>query len=325
MDLTPGTRALVIGGDVRAAGQIARLLADGAEVTVIAPSVTPAIEDLAGRGLISWQARDPDIDDLMGTSVVLREPADGAPADHLHRTGSVTLVGGGPGDPGLLTVAGRAAIEAADVIVADRLAPLAALAWARPGSEIIDVAKIPGGRSTSQEAINQLLVERAASGRHVVRLKGGDNHVFGRGGEELLACHRAGIETRVVPGVTSATAVPALAGIPVTHRGLAQGFAVISGHVPPGHPGSTIDYAALAASGTTIVVLMGVRTLSAICAALADGGLAADTPAAVVADGAMPSQRVVRATLATIDEAAAGIAPPAVAVIGAVADVPGLT
>lgn len=324
MDLTPGTRALVIGGDVRAAGQVARLLADGAEVTVIAPSVTPAIEDLAGRGLIRWQARDLDDGDLAGASVLLSEPLGTAPAPGVPRVGSVTLVGGGPGDPGLLTVAGREAIEAADVIVADRLAPLAALAWARPGTEIVDVAKIPGGRSTSQERINELLVERARSGRHVVRLKGGDNHVFGRGGEELLACLRAGVEARVVPGVTSATAVPALAGIPVTHRGLAQGFTVISGHVPPGHPDSTIDYAALATAGTTIVVLMGVRTLSAICAALADGGLATDTPAAVVADGAMPSQRVVRATLATIDEAAAGISPPAVAVIGAVADVAGL-
>ncbi len=128
---------------------------------------------------------------------------------------------------------------------------------------------------------------------------------------------------RIVPGVTSATAAPALAGIPVTHRGLAQGFTVVSGQVPPGHPDWTIDYAALAASGTTIVVLMGVRTLRAICAALVSGGLAPDTPAAVVADGTMPSQRVARATLSTID-AAADISPPAVAVIGAVADVPGL-
>ena len=236
----------------------------------------------------------------------------------------MTLVGGGPGDPGLVTVAGREAIEHADVIVTDRLAPLAALAWARPDAEIIDVAKIPGGRSTSQDEINQLLVEHAKSGKNVVRFKGGDNFVFGRGSEELLACLHAGIETRVVPGVSSAIAAPALAGIPVTHRGLTQGFTVISGHVPPGHPESTLDYAALATSGTTIVVLMGVRTLSAICAALADGGLDPDTPAAVIADGAMPSQRVVRATLATIDEAAADLGAPAVAVIGEVADIPGL-
>ena len=158
-----------------------------------------------------------------------------------------------------------------------------------------------------------------------MRFKGGDNFVFGRGSEELLACLHAGIETRVVPGVSSAIAAPALAGIPVTHRGLTQGFTVISGHVPPGHPESTLDYAALATSGTTIVVLMGVRTLSAICAALVDGGLDPETPAAVIADGTMPSQRVVRATLATIDEAAADLGAPAVAVIGDVADIPGST
>ncbi|MET1038125.1 MAG: uroporphyrinogen-III C-methyltransferase [Aeromicrobium sp.] len=241
-------------------------------------------------------------------------------------TGSVTLVGGGPGDPGLVTVAGRAAIESADVIVTDRLAPLSALAWARPDVEIIDVAKIPGGRSTSQDDINQLLVEHAKAGQHVVRFKGGDNFVFGRGSEELLACLDVGIETRVVPGVTSAIAAPALAGIPVTHRGLTQGFTVISGHVPPGHPDSSLDYPSLARSGTTIVVLMGVRTLGAICTALQAAGLDPTTPAAVVADGSLPSQRVVRATLATIDAAAsaAGLGAPAVAVIGAVADIPGL-
>ena len=185
---------------------------------------------------------------------------------------------------------------------------------------------MPGGRSTSQDEINRLLVEHAKSGRHVVRFKGGDNFVFGRGGEELLACLDAGIATRVVPGVSSSIAAPALAGIPVTHRGLNQGFTVISGHVPPGHPDSTLDYTALARSGTAIVVLMGVRTLGAICSALIEGGLAAATPAAVVADGAMPSQRVVRATLGTIDEAAstAGLVAPAVAVIGSVADIPGL-
>ncbi|WP_366927597.1 uroporphyrinogen-III C-methyltransferase [Aeromicrobium sp.] len=253
---------------------------------------------------------------------------DPAPAlDRIVGVGSVTLVGGGPGDPGLVTVARREAIERADVIVTDRLAPLAALAWARPDAEIIDVAKIPGGRSTSQEEINRLLVEHAKSGRHVVRFKGGDSFVFGRGGEELIACLDAGIEATVVPGVTSAIPAPPMAGIPVTHRGLTQGFTVISGHVAPGHPDSTLDHTALARSGSTIIVLMGVRTLGAICSALADGGLDPHTPAAVVADGAMPSQRVVRATLATIDEVAtaAGLGAPAVAVIGAVADIEGLT
>ncbi|MEV7397690.1 uroporphyrinogen-III C-methyltransferase [Aeromicrobium sp. NPDC092404] len=324
MDLTPGTPALVIGGDARAAGQVAALLAAGADVTVVSPEATASIEDLADRGLITWHRREAAMSDVHAAGVVLTGHADEHGPDRILDTGIVTLVGGGPGDPGLVTVAGREAIESADVIITDRLAPLAALAWARADAEIIDVAKIPGGRSTSQDDINQLLVEHAKSGQNVVRFKGGDNFVFGRGSEELLACLHAGIETRVVPGVTSAIAAPALAGIPVTHRGLTQGFTVISGHVPPGHPESTIDYPALATAGTTIVVLMGVRTLSAICEALADGGLPARTPAAVIADGAMPSQQVVRATLATIGEAAAGLGAPAVAVIGDVADIPGL-
>jgi uroporphyrin-III C-methyltransferase len=235
--------------------------------------------------------------------------------------GVVTLVGGGPGDAGLVTVAGRDAIAAADVILTDRLVPRAALEWARPGAEIIDVAKVPGGRSTEQEEINRLLIEHAKAGNDVVRFKGGDSFVFGRGGEELVACADAGIEARVIPGVSSATAVPAVAGIPLTHRGLTQAFTVVSGHVPPGHPDSTVDWAALARSGSTLVVLMGVRTLPLITAALLDGGLAPSTPAAVVADGALPSQRVIRADVTTIATAAheAGVGPPAVTVIGDVA------
>lgn len=324
MDLNvTGMDTVVIGGDIRAAGQVAALLDAGATVTVVAPDVTATIDDLAARGLITWRRDEPA--DLAAFDLVLR----GHASEHHKRilgTGSVTLVGGGPGDPGLVTVAGRKAIEAADVIVTDRLAPLAALGWARPDVEVVDVAKIPGGRSTSQEEINRLLVEHAKAGHHVVRFKGGDNFVFGRGGEELIACLDAGLSTRVVPGVSSAIAAPALAGIPVTHRGLTQGFTVISGHVPPGHRDSTIDYTALARSGTTLVVLMGVRTLGAICTALAAAGMDPSTPAAVIADGTMPSQRVVRATLSTLDEAssAAGLGAPAVAVIGDVADIPGL-
>lgn len=321
--ITIGAPALVIGGDARAAGQASTLLEAGALVTVISPRATAMIEDLSERGLITWHAREARLDDVHAASIVLTGRSAPSSVDHAATTGSVTLVGGGPGDPGLVTVAGREAIQRADVIVTDRLAPLAALAWARPDAEIIDVAKIPGGRSTSQDEINRLLIEHAASGRDVVRFKGGDNFVFGRGYEELLACGEAGIATRVIPGVTSAIAAPALAGIPVTHRGLAQGFTVISGHVAPGHPDSTLDYDALATSGTTIVVLMGVRTLGAICTALIEGGLDAATPAAVIADGAMASQRVVRATLSTIAAAAVEIGAPAVTVIGDVTDIEG--
>lgn len=320
-----GRPALVLGGDIAAGAHIAALLEAGADVTVASPAVTASIEDLVDRGLVTWVAREADLVDIHAADLVLTSRrASHAPAR--TTAGSVTLVGGGPGDPGLVTVAGRAAIETADVIVTDRLAPLAALRWARPDAQIIDVAKIPGGRSTAQSEINQLLIDHALAGRHVVRFKGGDNFVFGRGGEELIACHELGIATTVVPGVSSSIAAPALAGIPVTHRGLTQGFTVLSGHVPPDHPDSTVDYAALAQAGTTLVILMGVRTLGAICRALIAGGLDPGTPAAVVADGTMPSQRVERGTVATIDQIAtcSGIGSPAVTVIGAVADVPGL-
>lgn len=233
--------------------------------------------------------------------------------------GQVVLVGGGPGDEGLITVAGRAAIEQADVLLVDHLAPSGALAWAAPDTEVVDVAKLPRGPFTPQERINELLVAHARAGRRVVRLKGGDGFVFGRGMEELLACSEAGVPVRVVPGVSSAIAVPALAGIPVTHRGLVHGFTVISGHVPPGHPGSTLDYAAIAASGTTLVVLMGVANLGAITETLVDHGIDPSTPAAVVARGGHPDQQVVGGSVADIATIAAGTLPPAVAVIGEVA------
>ncbi|MEH3033192.1 MAG: uroporphyrinogen-III C-methyltransferase [Aeromicrobium erythreum] len=253
-------------------------------------------------------------------------PATDRVAGRAQRVGTVTLVGAGPGDPGLLTIAGRDALLAADVVVTDRLVPQATLRDLRAGVEVVDVAKVPGGRSTPQETINALLVEHARAGRDVVRLKGGDSFVFGRGGEELVACAKAGVPTRVVPGVTSSVAGPALAGIPVTHRGLTQGFTVVSGHVPPDHPDCTVDYAALARTGTTIVVLMGVRTLGPITDALVAAGLPASTPAAIVADAGLPSQRAVRGSVATIAGLAdeTGIRPPAVTVIGEVADVEGL-
>src|SRR5690606_25604641 len=196
--------------------------------------------------------------------------------------GCVALVGGGPGDAGLMTVAGRAAIEQADVLLVDHLAPTGALAWAGPAAEVIDVSKLPRGAFTPQERINELLVAHARRGRRVVRLKGGDSFVFGRGKEEVLACAEAGVPTRVIPGVTSAVAAPALAGIPVTHRGLVHGFSVISGHVPPDDPTCGLDYAALVGAGTSLVVLMGVANLPAIADELLAHGMPADTPAAVV-------------------------------------------
>jgi uroporphyrin-III C-methyltransferase len=236
------------------------------------------------------------------------------------RTGGVVLVGGGPGDPGLITVRGRQALAQADVVVADHLAPLSLLASLPTDVEVIDASKLPRGRSMAQEQINELLVGRALAGKRVVRLKGGDPFVFGRGMEEYWACVAAGVPVEVVPGVTSAIAVPALAGIPVTHRGLTHEFVVVSGHLPPDHPGSLVDWAAIGRLRGTVVVLMGVDTAPAIAAALVEHGRAPDTPVAIVSDGSIPSQRTIRTTLAGLPAtvAAEGVRPPAVWVVGEV-------
>jgi uroporphyrin-III C-methyltransferase len=236
------------------------------------------------------------------------------------RPGSVVLVGGGPGDPGLITVRGQQAVSQADVVVADHLAPQSLLASLPVEVEVIDASKLPRGRYMAQEQINTLLVEHARAGRRVVRLKGGDPFVFGRGMEELEACVAAGVPVEVVPGVTSAIGVPGLAGIPVTHRGLTHEFVVVSGHVPPGHPQSLVDWEALGRLRGTVVVLMGVDTAPAIAAALVEHGRAPETPVAVVADGSTPTQRVVRTTLADLAQTLADqdIRPPAVWVVGEV-------
>ena len=233
----------------------------------------------------------------------------------------VVLVGGGPGDPDLHTVAGLRAVRQADVIVHDRLGPVSVLQEARPGAELINVGKIPRGAFTPQEEINAILIDRARRGLRIVRLKGGDSFVFGRGGEEWQACAEAGVAVRVIPGVTSAVAVPALAGIPVTHRSLSQGFTVVSGHVPPGDPRSQVDWKALARTGTTLVLLMAVKFLPEITAALVDAGLRATTPAVIVADGSTPEQRFWSATVVDIAEVAEAhaVRPPAIVVIGDVA------
>ncbi|WP_305095184.1 uroporphyrinogen-III C-methyltransferase [Prescottella sp. R16] len=233
----------------------------------------------------------------------------------------VALVGGGPGDPDLITVRGRRLLARADVVVVDRLAPPELLAELGPHVEVVDAAKIPYGRAMAQEAINAALVDGAKAGKFVVRLKGGDPYVFGRGFEELEACAEAGIPVTVVPGITSAISVPSAAGIPVTHRGVTHEFVVVSGHVAPGHPSSLTDWAALARLRGTIVVLMGVERIEQIAAALLDGGRPADTPVTVIQEGTLRTQRVLRADLATVAARLreAEIRPPAIIVIGTVA------
>ncbi|OBA74775.1 uroporphyrinogen-III C-methyltransferase [Mycobacterium sp. 1554424.7] len=269
-------------------------------------AIRSAIREALQRGVITPEGpEDPDSDDAV--------------------RGGVALVGGGPGDPELITVRGRRLLAQADVVVADRLAPPELLAELPPHVEVIDAAKIPYGRAMAQDAINHVMIERARSGSFVVRLKGGDPFVFARGYEEVLACAEAGIPVTVVPGVTSAIGVPALAGVPVTHRAINHEFVVVSGHVAPGHPESLVNWDALAAMRGTIVLLMAVERIEQFVDALLKGGRPADTPVLVVQHGTTAAQHTLRATLADTPEKirAEGIRPPAIIVIGAVVGLSG--
>ncbi|MDS1271079.1 uroporphyrinogen-III C-methyltransferase [Lipingzhangella sp. LS1_29] len=390
-----GRDVLVVGGGRVAGRRVPALLRAGARVTVVSPQLTPALEDLADAGRITWQrgyARagdvvlgglaqfwlvhaatdDPDVnaaiaaeaeearvwcvraDDRHASSAwtpasgeaggaMVGVLTDGDPrraaglrdtiTDALaegsldarrgrERLSGVALVGGGPGDPGLVTVRGRQLLAQADVVVADRLAPTALLDELSTEVEVVDAAKVPYGRAMPQEEINRILVERAQAGKFVVRFKGGDPFLFGRGGEEMAACVRAGVPVTVVPGVTSALAAPAVAGIPVTQRGITQDLHVVSGHAAPGSSRSTVDWASLAAGTGTIVALMGVERISEIAATLLANGRSADTPVALIQEGTLPTQSTVVATLGTVDAAAAEVRPPAIIVIGPVVNVP---
>jgi uroporphyrinogen III methyltransferase/synthase len=235
--------------------------------------------------------------------------------------GTVYLVGAGPGDPGLMTRRSLELIASADAILYDRLIPPGALDGARPDADLRYVGKQPGGHSMVQEDINALLVELGQKGLDVVRLKGGDPFVFGRGGEEAQALAAAGIPFEVVPAVTSGVAAPAYAGIPVTHRDDASAVALITGHEDPTKPESALDWPALAAFPGTLVLYMGIRNLAGIAARLIEGGRPASEPVAVIARGTLPGQQTVLGTLADIAErtAAAGIRPPAITLVGSVA------
>jgi uroporphyrinogen III methyltransferase/synthase len=231
-------------------------------------------------------------------------------------SGIVYIVGGGPGDPGLITVKGLNCLRRADVVLYDRLVSSELLVEARPDAELIDVGKAPSHHRRPQSEINALLIEKAREGKTVVRLKGGDPFVFGRGGEEGLALAEAGLAFEVVPGVSSAIAVPAYAGIPVTHRDLAASFTVVTGHTCDGSP---VEWDRLPREGT-LIFLMGVRHLPEIVAQLIAHGRAPDTPAAVVERGTTAAQRVVDGTLADIAALAQSqsIEPPATLVVGEV-------
>ncbi|WP_434548042.1 uroporphyrinogen-III C-methyltransferase [Mycobacterium intracellulare] len=296
-----------------------------ADVAVEGTAVTPASFSYAGLsvGVLAGgehrrsAAIRSAIREALQTGVITPEGPVGSDAVK----GGVALIGGGPGDPELITVRGRRLLAQADVVVADRLAPPELLAELPPHVEVIDAAKIPYGRAMAQDAINDVMIERARAGSFVVRLKGGDPFVFARGYEEVLACAEAGIPVTVVPGVTSAIGVPALAGVPVTHRAINHEFVVVSGHLPPGHPESLVNWDALAAMSGTIVLLMAVERIELFAEALLAGGRPADTPVLVVQHGTTAAQHTLRATLADTPEKirAEGIRPPAIIVIGAVA------
>lgn len=230
---------------------------------------------------------------------------------------TVHLVGAGPGDPDLLTMRAVSLLTRADVIIHDRLIDVRVLAYAAPWAEIIHVGKTPGSCANRQADINALLVDRGSRFDTVVRLKGGDPFVFGRGGEEAEALRAAGIDVTVVPGVSSAVAAPAAAGIPVTMRGLASGVTVVTAHTDPDVAGTEIDWSALARAGTTLVVLMGAARARQVAERLIGGGMAPSTPVAVITSATNTDQEVARLTLAQL-----GIEPvrnPSTIVIGAVA------
>ena len=383
-----GRRVVVVGGGHVAQRRVPQLIAVGADVHLVSPEVTPAIEGMVSAGELTWHERGfaaadldqawyviaatddhvvneeisaaaeerrifcvrsddatratawtPAVGRHAGITVAVlgqREPQRSAAvrdeileglregtivARHQRdRTPGVVLVGGGPGDPELISVAGRKALMEADVVVADRLAPRELLGELPPDVELIDVAKLPRGRSAQQDEINRIIVERALAGKCVVRFKGGDNFVFGRGFEEVLACRAAGVPVTVIPGLSSSVSVPAVAGIPVTHRGVTHEFTVVSGHLPPGHPESLVNWTAIGQLSGTVVLMMAVENAPAIADALVAGGRPPTTPVAVVCDGTMPGERTVLATLTTLADqlSAHDVRPPAVIVVGEV-------
>ncbi len=297
---------------------------DAAAGTARSPAVLRRDDLMISVGSVATPERSADPKRTIAVRNAIAESLDnGSLPLRRHRIGPgrVVLVGGGPGDPDLLTLRGRRELAAADVVVVDRLAPQAVLDELAPGVLILDVGKAPGRHPVPQHEINRLLVEHATAGRRVVRLKGGDPYLLGRGGEEVAACRDAGVPVDVIPGVTSAFSVPAAAGIPVTHRGLSRQVTVISGHdALDGHT-TGVNWSALAAGGGTIVVLMGVAALPAVSAGLLGGGIDPQTPVAIVENGWSTQQRVTSGTITDIADRATevGVQSPAVIVIGDVA------
>lgn len=319
------TKDSLVNARVAAEAEHRRVFCVRSDAVTSGTAVTPAVvrrDEMLVAVLTGDRARTIEARDVVASA--LSEAAAESPEVDEALRGTVALVGGGPGADDLMTVRGRRLLSLADVVVADRLAPQRPLAELRSDVEIVDAAKIPYGRAMAQEAINEVLVDRARQGKFVVRLKGGDSFLYGRGFEEALACADAGIPCSVVPGVTSALAVPALAGIPATHRGLTHEVTVVSGHLPPGHADSLIDWSALARMRGTVVILMGVKNTPAIADTLTSGGRSPETPAAVIVDGSLEGQATYRCTLGTLAETVReqDVRPPAIVVVGEVAGLP---
>lgn len=382
LDLTD-RRILVVGGGKVATRRLPRLIDSGADILLVAPTITEKVRGYLDNGQVRWHSQRYEVSDLDGAMLVLActddlevnsavaldaqrrgiwcARADDATASaawvpaagtidsvtvavsaggdphraqdlrdqalvafrqgDLHSrptrgSGEVVLVGGGPGDPDLITLRGYRALLEADVVITDRLGPISLLTTLDDDVEIIDVGKTPRGPSVPQDEINALLIDRAKAGKSVIRLKGGDPFIFGRGGEEVQACVDAGVAVRVIPGISSATAAPLLAGIPLTHRGLTQHFVVAAAHVPPGDPRSSIDWRGIASGGGTLVLMMAVENRAVIAEELMAGGMASTTPVAVIQDASTKNQKVIFSDLAGLGDRA--IQPPAVIVIGEV-------
>ncbi|MGW0704695.1 uroporphyrinogen-III C-methyltransferase [Streptomyces sp. NPDC002643] len=390
-----GRKVVVLGGGHVAQRRLPALIAAGADILLVSPSVTPSVEAMADAGELTWAKRPYAEGDLADawyaliatgdtaantlasaeaerhrvwcvrsdnaeeatawtpatghsegvTIAVLTTDAKGRDPRHTaairdavveglrdgtlvaphHRTraSGVALVGGGPGDPDLITVRGRRLLAEADVVITDHLGPRDLLAELPPNVEVIDAAKLPYGRFMAQEAINNALIEHAKQGKSVVRLKGGDPFVYGRGMEEVQALAEAGIPCTVVPGISSSISVPGAAGIPVTHRGVAHEFTVVSGHIAPDDERSLVDWPSLAKLTGTLVILMGVGTIAKVAETLIAHGKSPDTPVALIQEGTTAGQRRVDATLTTAGEAVLTheVKPPAVIVIGEVVNV----
>jgi len=323
-----GLRVLLVGGDLAAADF---LLRQGALLHIVDKTPDAGTRALAADGRLQLDQRGFEETDLDGVRMCVAAPGPaqdaarargvmvGALPAASRRAGRATLVGAGPGDAGLLTVRAVEAIRNADIVMYDKLIGPEVLALVRPGAQRIDVGKRCGRHAMAQSAINALIVRHAQAGRHVVRLKGGDPFVFGRGGEELESLRAAGVETEVVPGITAALAAAARLGIPLTHRGASRSLHLITAHGSddrlPEH-----DWTALARAGGTLAVYMGVRTLPLLAARLLAAGMAPDTPAIAVENATLAHERRVPATLAGIADAvaAAGLDGPTLVLIGAV-------